>query len=545
MMRKRLVLSIFLGIIGLATTPAFAAQSCEDLKSLKLPDTTINAATVVPAGDFTPPGPAAPNARPIQVPSFCRVQLTIMPAIQVEVWMPVSGWNKNFEGVGNGGYAGSIQYGPLGEAIRSGYAAASTDTGHVGGDGKFALGHPELVVDFGYRAIHEMTDKGKKVVDAFYGAPPQLSYFNGCSNGGRQGLMEAERYPGDYKGILAGAPAINWDHMVASWLWTNLSTAKDEESYIPQKKLAAIVKASVAACDLTDGVQDGLVGDPRLCKFDPSVLLCNGADADTCLTQKQVDALEKLYAGPKYPDGKPVYPPYMPGTEGGWGVFTTGAAVNRGLLANFGNAYMRYFVLNDPDWDFRSSDLAMDVAKIDADEKDHSTLDALNPDLRPFRKNGGKLIVYHGWGDNVVSTLDSINYYKMVVAALTGVGKGSDAYTPEDAKWIKASTKVGSFYRVFLIPGMNHCAGGPGPTNLKGMDALAAWVEKKQAPDQIMGTHMTNGAADLTRPLCPYPMAAQYSGQGSVTDAANFACKLPSANSNHASKSKDHGNNGF
>src|SRR5580765_5042509 len=292
-MRLRLLAGAFLGILtsGLMQPPAAeAAQSCDSLMSLQLPDTTISAATLVAEGPFTPPPPPVAGARagaPLPVPSFCRVQLTVRPQITIEIWMPATGWNGKFEGVGGGGFAGVISYPALATALRAGYATASTDTGHTGADGQFALGHPELVVDFGYRAIHEMTVKGKLITEAFYGTAPRESYFIGCSTGGRQGLAEAQRYPDDYDGIVSGAPAINWTHLLVSGVALGLATLKDPESYIPTSKLPAIHAASVAACDLTDGVKDGLVSDPRVCKFDPSAMVCAVGDTPACLTPKQ------------------------------------------------------------------------------------------------------------------------------------------------------------------------------------------------------------------------------------------------------------------
>ena len=526
-------LSIAIFALSLAWVPAqaFAAdpQPCEKLASLKLPDTTIASAMPVAAGDFTPPGaPGAANApRAIpQLPSFCRVQLTVAPSIRVEVWLPATGWNGNFEAVGGNGYAGAIVYPAMANALKAGYATASTDTGHQGGP-EFALGHPDLAVDYGYRGIHEMTIKAKQVIEALYGMGPRLSFFNGCSTGGRQGLTEAQRYPEDYNGILAGAPAIEWPHLMVRNIEVGVATLRDEESYIPASKLAAVQDASVAACDGIDGVKDGLVDDPRKCNFDPSALLCKQGDSDSCLSAKQVEALKHVYAAVKYPDGRLIYPAYMPGTEKGWNNFTTGASIGRGGAYNTGLGYMKYFVFNDPNWDLKAWNLAEDTPKVDKNAS-YAAVDSMNTDLRAFRDHGGKLIVYQGWGDDAVSPLHTINYYKAVVGKVTG-DKAGDALTPENANFDKAAEQTGDFMRLFMIPGMNHCGGGSGPNVFNGMDPLANWVAKKQAPQQIVATHMTNGSADRTRPLCPYPQTAQYSGQGSIDDAANFSCKMPAA----------------
>src|SRR5258705_6533755 len=290
-MRYRLIPVLFaVAAVALLFGPSAASadtgKKCEDLASIKLPDTTVTSATAMEAGPFTPPTPpgAANAPRPVTLPAFCRVQLTIAPAIKVEVWLPSAGWNGNFEAVGGGGFAGIIAYPALANALLAGYATASTDTGHVGNDPVFALGHPELVTDFGYRAIHEMTLKAKRVIETLYGSAPRLSFFNGCSTGGRQGLTEAQRFPEDYNGILAGAPAIEWSHLQVRGLVTGMVTLRDEGSYIPASKLPAIQEASVAACDSIDGVKDGLVDDPRKCNFDPATLLCKGPDSDSCLT---------------------------------------------------------------------------------------------------------------------------------------------------------------------------------------------------------------------------------------------------------------------
>jgi tannase/feruloyl esterase len=521
-MRYLLVLLFSAGAIAAASE----GTPCDSLAGLALPSTNITTAQAVPAGPFTPPG----EKEIANLPGFCRVAGIIKPSsdseIAFEVWMPAPGWNGRFQGVGNGGFAGSISFAGLSTAVKHGYAAASTDTGHRGSgiDAAWALGHPEKVIDFGYRAIHEMTVKGKQIIEAFYGTAPRESYFVGCSTGGRQGLAEAQRYPDDYNGIVSGAPAIDWPHLLISAVWNSQATLKDPASYIPAAKLAAINEATLAACDAADGVKDGLVADGRQCKFDPASLLCREGDSPACLTPKQAEALKQIYAGPRYADGKQIYPGRLPGVERGWGNFTTGTEPGRAANMILGGGYLKYFVLQDANADPLAFDFATDMAKIDKDEKDVAALQTFNANLKPFRDRGGKLILYHGWGDDAISPLNTINYFKLVVDKTTGGPKAADALAPEDAKFQQAAQKTGDFMRLFMVPGMNHCGGGPGPNTFDALSALSSWVEKKQPPDMLLGTHLTNGTPDLTRPLCPYPQAAKYSGQGDVRSAANFSC---------------------
>ena len=292
-----------------------AAPDCEPLSKLALPGATITEARSVPAGAFTPP-----EGKPIpDLPSFCRVAGVIKPSsdsnIQFEVWMPASGWNGKFQGIGNGGFAGSISYAGLAGAVRHGYATASTDTGHhaSGTDAGWALNHPEKIVDFGYRAIHETAAKAKAIIHAFYGEAPRRSYFSSCSNGGRQALMEAQRFPDDYDGIIAGAPANFWTHLLTQAAWDIQATMQDPAAYIPAAKIPAIEAAALAACDALDGVKDGVLDDPSKCHFDPSQLLCKGPESDACLTAPQVGALKKIYAGPRDSKGRQIMPGFSPG----------------------------------------------------------------------------------------------------------------------------------------------------------------------------------------------------------------------------------------
>ena len=477
------------------------AATCESLQTLSLPDTTILSAALVPAGPFTPPSAAAGQApKPIPLPAACRVVGRVTPAVNFEVWMPASNWNGKFQAVGGGGFAGIIGYGPMAAALNRGYATASTDTGHSTPGGSWALGHPELVTDFAYRAIHEMTVKAKTIVQAFYGNGPRLSYFVGCSTGGRQGLMEAQRFPSDYDGVVAGAPANFWTHLMAATLWLASATLTDQAMHIPTGKLAALNKAALAACDARDGVADGLIEDPQRCRFDPGTLQCSGADTETCLTAPQVEAARKIYAPTVNPRTKQeIFPGMAPGSELTWTALA-GGPQPFSIPVDF----YKYFVRSDPNWDWKTIDFDKDVVAID--EKFAQLMNATDPNLRAFKSRGGKLIVYHGWNDQLIPPLNSINYYN-------SVSKTMGAKETDD------------FARLFMAPGMLHCGGGVGPSTFDALGALEHWVEHATKPAHIIASHSTNGVVDRTRPLCPYPQVATYKGSGSIDEAASFVCK--------------------
>jgi hypothetical protein len=416
----------------------------------------------------------------------------------------------------------------LARAISQGYATAGTDTGHAadGVDARWALGHPEKIVDFGHRAIHEMTVLGKATAKGFYGDAPKHAYFAACSNGGRQALMEAQRYPEDYDGILAGAPANYWTHLLASALWDAQATTSDPASYIPASKVPAIAKAVLAACDADDRVKDGIVDDPRKCHFDPATIACNNGDADSCLTARQVTALKKLYEGAHDSKGQTIYPGFVPGGEdgdGGWPLWIMGPAPGKALLFAFGNGYFANMVYGKPDWDYKKANF--DEAVKASDEKFANVLNSVQADMRAFKAHGGKLIIYHGWSDAAISPLNAINYYDSVVQKM---GKGeSDA-----------------FLRLYMVPGMQHCAGGPGPDDFGEFGvsrindpqhniylALENWVEKGEAPGTVIGSKADGfgptANVTMTRPLCAYPQVAKYKGSGDTNDAANFVCAAP------------------
>jgi feruloyl esterase len=494
-----------LPLLACAISPAFAA-SCESLASLALSDATITAARIVPPGQFSQPGPAgkgkAANVYK-DLPEFCRVAATLKPSsdsdIKVEFWLPTSNWNRKLQSVGNGGWAGVISYSAMAEAVKAGYASASTDTGHVGGSGSFALDHPEKLTDFSWRSEHEMTVKAKAVVQAFYGSAPRLSYWNGCSTGGRQGLKEAQKFPDDYDGIITGAPA----NRTAISLWIAFAVLKDPASYIPAAKYPVIHQAALAACDLRDGVKDGLIEDPTRCKFDPKVLLCKNGDGPACLTAPQVDAAKKIYSAAVNPrTGQVLFPSLVPGSELNWGIQAAGPDPSANIFDHF-----KYVVFKNPAWDWRTFDFDKGIAL--AEQPDNAAMNATDPNLKPFFAHNGKLLIYHGWADSNVAALNTIKYYKSVVDTLGGAAKTSNSV------------------RLFLEPGMGHCGGGEGPNVFDKVGTLEQWVEQSKAPEKIIASHSSNGQVDRTRPLCPYPQVAKYKGAGSVDEAANFACQLP------------------
>ncbi len=467
-------------------------------------------ATSVTPGAFTPPAGFSLNIQPGDVaykdmPAFCRVAATLRPTsdsvIKIEVWMPpAAAWNGKFMAVGNGGQAGQIYYHKMGLPLSLGYAVASTDTGHEGtsDDGSYALGHPEKVIDFGYRAVHEMVLKSKAVIAKYYEKNARLSYWNGCSTGGRQGLEDLQRYPNDFDGVIAGAPANN-PRNAAQSMWIAQAVHKDEASYIPSAKYSIIHRAVQQACDANDGVKDGVLEDPTRCKFDPQVIACKGADAPDCLNAAQVESARKIYGGPVHPrTNEQLFPGFEPGSELGWG-FAAGPEPAKLTMTGLRNR-----VFKNPNWDYKSFDFDRDVALLD---RESEMITAMDANLKPFFSHGGKLLQYHGWTDNLIAPRNSVNYYKRVADTLGGASKVNDSY------------------RLFMVPGMAHCRGGEGTDRFDAIAALEQWVEKGKAPDSITASRYAGEKVERTRPLCPYPQTAVYKGTGSTDDAVNFACR--------------------
>jgi feruloyl esterase len=511
---------VVVAILALSvTSTAWGQKSCEQLLSLKLPSITITSAVSVESGPFMIPGGRGNNS--IQAPAFCRVAATVEKEVRIELWMPKA-WNHKLVAVGNGGLAGSISYAAMAKPLLQGYAASSTDTGHQAPtttDGEWALGHYDRIVNFADRATHLMAEADEVVLQHYYGAQPAHAYFTGCSQGGHEALIEAQRYPNDFDGIVAGDPANNWTHhYVGGHLWTAL--AVDGDGYLTEDKVQLLADAVNAQCDGLDGVKDGVLNDPRRCKFRPEALLCHGSDTSKCLTATQVAAVEKIWSGLRTPEGQQIYPGLMPGGEagtGGWASYITGNGPGTGRHALLSAPFFRFFVFDDPTWDMRTFHFAAkDGFDSDIDRTDTklgALFNAVNPDLSQFRARGGKLIHYHGWSDPDITPLNSINYYESVVRAQGGEAHGL------------ASTQT--FYRLFMVPGMWHCAGGPGATTFDMLEPLNEWVEKGTAPERVIASRQANGKVERTRPLCPYPMEAQWKGTGNTDEEANFACALP------------------
>ena len=474
---------------------ATAATSCERLTNVTLDRAVITDARLIPEGPGE--GPAAPGSAPSVVAAHCRVQLDLKPTsdslIKMELWLPPADkWNGKFLGAGNGGFAGSIQAtrSDMPAALKSGYATAGTDTGHQEQGGKWAVGHPEKMVDFAYRSTHEMTLKAKQLVKAFYDKSPQRSYFSSCSTGGRMAVMEAQRYPDDYDGIVAGALANRHIRMWASGIATNVEQLKHPDGALSKEQAALVNDLVTRQCDVR---REGFLNDPRQCKVDFAVLRCAAKQSGSaCLTDAQLKTVATFYDGVKTANGELVF---------------SGAPLSRPIAAASTNPDganglfdLVRIARNDASLDWKTFEVDRDVKLLD--EK-LGFVDAVNPDLSKFKARGGKLLLYHGWADPGITAQNTIRYYESVLERMG----------PEQGDWV----------RLFMVPGMGHCRGGPGVNGFDSTRAIEQWVEQGVAPTQLEGV----GANGLTRPLCPYPQAAEYSGSGDTKDGKNWSCKGP------------------
>jgi feruloyl esterase len=470
-----------LAMVVARTSIAAPPDHCERLRAMTLPHVAIGATQ--------------------RVDGTCRVTARLTPTadsdIAIEVWMPEEQWNGKFQGVGNGAWSGSIATPALTAAVRRGYAAASTDTGHSGNSASFALGHPEKLIDFAWRSEHEMTVAARAIVTTFYGHAPRLSYWNGCSAGGRQALEEAQRFPADYDGIVAGSPGLDWS--ARSGQAVRIAHALSAEgARLTPATLTLLHDAVLRACDAEDGLQDGLIADPSRCRADPAALVCRTPESTNCLTAAQAASATTVYAAAINPAGGREMPGLARGSERGW----TELGMTASARAT-GQDHYRFIVFKDPAWTVEQFDPRADLFRID--EGESALANATDTNLAPFFAHGGKLLQYHGWSDPQISPFSSVAYYQRVLDRL-----GAD--------------RVMASYRLFMAPGMGHCGGGDGPNQFDALAALEAWVEQGRAPDTIEAAHAANGRVDRTRPLCPYPSVARYTGRGSPDAAASFTC---------------------
>ncbi|HTT06993.1 MAG TPA: tannase/feruloyl esterase family alpha/beta hydrolase [Steroidobacteraceae bacterium] len=490
---------VSLPALSLGTARA-AAGSCESLARLKTPHVLVSLATEVSSGHLNG---ADRRSDLTGLPPFCRVVVQISPTVDsrigAEIWLPVTGWNKKFLAVGSGGWGGAISYHELAEGLNRGYAVAATDDGHRGAGASFLLGHPEKLIDYAYRAEHETTLEAKRLIEALYGQIPAHSYWSGCSGGGREGLLQAARYPTEFDGVVAGDPA---NIRRNAWaLSLAVQTFKDPSAYIPPEKYPMIHQAVLNACDAIDGLRDGLIEEPERCQVNFRVLECKGADIPTCLTPRQVQSAQALISPLKSSTGKILFPRLEPGTELRWARLAGGPEPASLFLDEY-----RYVVFANPNWDWRTFDLDRDAAKAHAID---SHVDEFDPNLTAFANRGGKMLIYHGWADQQVAPGSSIDFYD-------AARERSPVNHPAD-DWI----------RLFMAPGMGHCQGGEGPDTFDALGALEQWVEKGRAPERIIASQLSNGQVVRTRPLCPYPQFARYDGKGNPNDAASFMCRSP------------------
>ncbi len=508
--------------LPLAAVLAAAQTPCDQLK-LSLPDTAVSSIQFIPAGPFVAPvvapvpdeapaaagrggaggrgGAARGPAQP--VPAYCRIMMVLAPSsdshIEAAMFLPTENWNGKLQIVGNGGWAGTVSYPAMAAALREGYATASNDTGHrsndAGGGGMFGLGHPEKITDFAYRAMHETVVKAKLITAAFYGKGPKYSYYNGCSTGGRQGLVEVSRFPEDFDAVAAGAPANPHVHLHAAGVERSLELMKNDAPLTPAK-VETLHKAVMDSCDALDGVKDGIISNPEKCHYDPAALLCKGGeDGPGCLTAGQLQTVRIVFGNVKTKKGEVIWTGYPYGTE-------LQLASLRTVPKGPGGVWdvIRVLGHQDKDYDWHNFDLDSEVALADK-----AGIDTLTFDLSAFKAHGGKLLLYHGWADPSIPPGHTVLFYKEVLQTM---GKKQD-------DWM----------RLYMEPGMAHCGGGAGPDQFNKMGVIERWREAGQAPQAIIASHVTGTTVDMTRPLCPYPQVAVYSGVGSTNDAANFSCK--------------------
>lgn len=491
---------------------AASEAECQDLvlqnfSLLADASTQIMRATAVPEADG--------------VPAHCQVRGYVSSAVEFEMRLPLENWNGKFLKRGCGGFCGFVGIGACNNHLKDGYACIASDMGHTSTalDAKWAYNDIQAEIDFGYRATHVVTVAGKAITEFFYGAAPKRSYYMGCSTGGRQGLVEAQRFPYDFDGIVAGAPVINETGAGMQLLWTAVANRDaDGNQILPASKAPMIHKAVIAKCDMNDGVEDGLIGDARDCDFEPSELQCRGRERDNCLTEAQVDVVNKIYNGPVNSDGMPLYTGgAQRGSELNWPGNYISADGSLSVYENFMSDLFRYLGFYPdpgPSWQQTDFDFDEDYKRLGMME---SIYTGSNPDLRKFKENGGKVLVYQGWRDQSVVPLNIIDYYETTTKTMGGGAATQD------------------FFRLFMIPGMNHCSGGDGAYAVNYLEYMEDWVENGNAPDMLTSVHpnvrvdsagtdlpLDKNQVDFSRPVFPYPAKVMYSGDGDPNAAESF-----------------------
>jgi feruloyl esterase len=501
--------SIFSIQMSAAGSVDAGGTGCEDLAAFAFPNTDVTDARVVPAGDYVD----LDGQRHRDLPEFCRVAATVAPSLTFEVWMPAATWNERFLGVGNGGFAGTINYSDMASALARGYATASTDTGHSSQDTTNSwISDPVQLEMWGRTSIHLMTERAKALITEYKAQAPRYSYYEGGSTGGRQGMDEAQFFPDDYDGIVSHSPGMDYSHVMMAVLWNAQRIVETPDGVLRAADRKLVHDAVLNACGGRDGVAgDPFLNDPRDCNFKVKALACSPSQRDACLTAEQVRTAEHVYSAvTNTRTGEHLYPGYAYGSESAWALAAEDPRLTSYPQPLFGRA-----VFDDPAWDWRTFDWDADVALVE--EKLSPKIDPTRTDLSAFAASGGKLIMTQGWADPLQSGSLPIEYYTRVLLEHGG------------PKLRPALHELQDFYRLFMIPGGGHVRGGVGPNSIDALTALRAWVEQGVAPEEIVATKFVDDRPEndvvMTRPLCPYPQVARYDGSGSTDDAANFRCE--------------------
>jgi feruloyl esterase len=544
-MRSVLILTVvFVPAAAIAQNLPRTADGCERLASLSLPNTEIAWSQVVDAGRFTvPANPAgrggggssalAGTLGPVPdvpgrvtantaglglgynggrgvppfstLPAFCRVTATLRPSassdIRMELWLPIAGWNGHFRGTSPNGLGGVINYNAMGVGLTDRFAVAGTDTGHQGADNAW-MQVPDKVTDFAGRAMHETTAVGKALTIAYYGTAPRFSYMIECGGGSAAALHEVQKYPADYNGVVVGGHAAHLTRQIFGQLWLWSATHPNGVAILPSAKLRVLHEAVLAKCDLLDGVKDGLLENPTRCPFDPKEIECRSADGPDCLSPPEVDAARKIYAGPTNPrTNERIWSPLYRGSELDWTFFTEAPSP-----IGIATSTLRDAILKDPTWDYRATPVDFDRHVALADRSDIARVNASNPDISAAVRQGAKLILSGGWNNALVPAGAVLDYYQRVE---TTIGRENRQRA----------------VRLYMVPGMIECNGGPGTDTFDMLEVMRRWVERNQAPHEVIASRVEHGRVVRTRPLCPYPQVATYRGRGSTDDASNFSCK--------------------